>query len=103
FLIGYGLLLAGTCAVVARRAERMGLPDLQRIATKVAWFGPLAAGADLLQNVSLGLILTGRETQPWPAIAAVCGCVTLALMAIGVVFVSIGPLRTRAPASPGRR
>jgi hypothetical protein len=98
FLIGYGFLLAGACVVVARRAKRAGLLGLQQTATKIAWFGPLAAGADLLQNISLGLILAGHETQPWPGIAAVCGVITLVLMAIGVVFVSIGLFRTRASA-----
>jgi hypothetical protein len=98
FLVGYGLLLAGACVAVAHRAERAGSLGLQRTATKVAWFGPLAAGADLLQNISLGLILAGHETQPWPGISALCGCVTLALMAIGVVFVLFGLLRTRASA-----
>ncbi len=103
FLIGYGFLLAGACVVVARRAGRMGQLGLRRIATKIAWFGPLAAAADLLQNVSLGLILAGREMQPWPGISALCGVITLTLMTIGVVFVSVGLLRTRASASPGRR
>jgi hypothetical protein len=98
FLIGYGFLLAGACAVVARRAEGVGLFGLQRTATRIAWLGPLAAGADLLQNISLGLILAGHETQPWPRISAACGVITPTLMAIGVVFALVGLLRTRASA-----
>lgn len=103
FLVGYGLLLAGACLAVARRAERIGSIGLRRMATRVAWLGPIAAGADLIQNFALALILAGHETQPWPRVAAVCGGITLSLMAIGAVFVAVGVLRTRASASPGRR
>jgi len=98
FLIGYGFLLAGACVVVAHRAERAGRFGLQWTATRIAWLGPLAAAADLLQNISLGLILAGHETQPWPGVAAVCGVITLALITIGAVFVLVGLLRTRASA-----
>lgn len=94
FLVGYGLFAAGACAAVARRAEAAGKPRLERAAALLAWCGPLAAGADLLQNLSLALVLSGHVTQPWPRTSAVCGSVTSALMAVGLVFALGGFLAT---------
>jgi hypothetical protein len=95
FLISYGLFLAGACAAVAGRAERTGRFRIQRAATLVAWFGPIAAGADLLQNISLALILSGREVQPWPRISALGGRTTGILMAVGLAFALAGAIATR--------
>ncbi|HEY6550775.1 MAG TPA: hypothetical protein VIY71_06195 [Solirubrobacterales bacterium] len=95
FLVGYGLFAAGACAAVARRAAGVGKPRLMRAAALVAWCGPLAAGADFLQNVSLALILSGRVTQPWPRIAAICGPATTTLMAVGLFFALAGAIATR--------
>jgi hypothetical protein len=103
FLIGYGLFLAGACAAVARRARRCGKPRLERIAATLAWFGPLAAAADLLQNVSLVLVLNGHVTQPWPRISALASPVTTTLAVAAGLFALIGALATRGapkPASP---
>jgi hypothetical protein len=66
-----------------------------KIATAIAWFGPLAAGADLLQNLSLALILSGHETQPWPRISAVAGPVTTGLVLTAAAFAFCGALATR--------
>lgn len=95
FLIGYGLFLAGACAAVSRRAQASGRLRLQRAATIVAWFGPIAAAADFVQNISLELILAGQVVQPWPRIAALGGVLTTTLMAIGLIFVVAGVLLTR--------
>jgi hypothetical protein len=95
FLIGYGLVVAGACAAVARRAAKVGKPRLRRAATLIAWLGPLAAGADFLQNVSLALVLTDHVTQPWPRIAAVCGPVVTTSIAIGLGFALVGAFATR--------
>lgn len=95
FLIGYGLLLAGACVAVARRAEACGRLRLRHAAVIVAWFGPIAASADFVQNISLGLILSGHIVQPWPRIAALGGVVTMTLMAVGLIFVVAGVLLTR--------
>ena len=96
FLLGYGLLLAGACAAVARRAQANGRPRLGHVAASVAWFGPVAAGADLVQNISLGLILSGHVVQPWPRISALAGILTMTLMAAGVIFVLAGVVLTRS-------
>ena len=95
FLVGYGFFIAGACAAVARRAGLADKPRLRRAAVLIAWCGPLAAGADFLQNVSLALILSGRVTQPWPRIAAVSGTAISIFMGIGLVFALVGVLATR--------
>jgi hypothetical protein len=100
FLIGYGLFLAGACTAVAGRARRAGRPRLRRAATIVAWFGPIAAAADLLQNVSLALILAGHEAQPWPRISALGGYLTNVLITIGLAFALCGAVATRRAVRP---
>ncbi len=107
FLIGYGLFLAGACAAVARRAGEVGKPRLEQAAAVLVWFGPLAAAVDLLQNVSLTLVLEGHVTQPWPRIAALAGPITTSLMVSAGLFALCGALATRqrrsaAPAEEGK-
>lgn len=63
--------------------------------------GPLAAGADLLQNLSLALVLSGQDTQPWPRIAAICGPVTTSLMVAGLAFALVGTIVTREARAEG--
>jgi hypothetical protein len=103
FLISYGLLLFGACTAIGRRAEATGDKRLRTTARTVAWFGPVAACADMVQNVALALILAGHETQPWPALSFLGGAIAFGLMASGIVFLGIAWLRTRAAASPARR
>jgi hypothetical protein len=103
FLIGYGLLLFGGCTALGRRAGAAGRERLHSMAATVAWFGPIAACADMVQNVSLALVLAGHETQPWPALSFLGGAIAFGLMACGIAFVAIGWVRTRAAASPVRR
>lgn len=97
FLIGYGLFLAGACAAVARRARTTGRHRLERAATVIAWFGPIAAIADFLQNISLALVLTGHVNQPWPRISALAGPTTTTLAAAAALFAAGGVLATRPP------
>lgn len=101
FLVGYGLFLAGACAAVARRASAVGKPRLTRNAAVLAWFGPLAAAADLLQNVSLALVLRGHATQPWPRISAVAGPLTTSLGLAAALFAIGGALATRGSRNVG--
>jgi hypothetical protein len=95
FLVGYGLFAAGACAAVARRAVRVGKPRLRRAATALAWCGPVAAAADLMQNISLALILAGDVAQPWSRIAATSGPTVNGLMAIALIFALVGTAATR--------
>lgn len=98
FLVGYGLFLGGACAAVARRAHDVGKPRLERAAMLLAWFGPLAAAADLLQNVSLAIVLSGHVAQPWLRISALAGPVTTSLAVAAALFAIGGTLATRARA-----
>jgi hypothetical protein len=99
FLIGYGLFLAGACAAVARRARAAGRKRLAQIAAAIAWFGPLAAAADFLQNVSLALVLRGHAVQPWPRISAVAGPITTGLGLTAATFALAGAFATRRRAA----
>jgi len=95
FLLGYGLFAAGACAAVARRAGPADRPRLRRAATLVVWFGPLAAAADFLQNVSLALILLGHIAAPWPQVSATARLLTLTLMGAALLFAAAGWFLTR--------
>lgn len=95
FLIGYGLFLAGACAAVAQRARAIGKRRLVKTAAIVVWFGPLAAAADFLQNISLGFVLAGHVAQPWPRISAVAGPITIGLALAAAAFALGGTIATR--------
>jgi hypothetical protein len=95
FIAGYSFLLAGACAAVVGRARSVGRPGLARMGTFVAWFGPVAGAADLLQNVALGLVLGGAKGQPWPRISAVAGTLTTVLAILAALFAAGGFLATR--------
>jgi hypothetical protein len=102
FLLAYGLFAAAACAAVARRAQAAGKPRLQRAATALIWFGPVAAMADFAQNASLALVLSGHAAQPWPRISAVCVPAIVALEATALAFALVGWLATRQAASTAR-
>lgn len=107
FLVSYGLFIAGACAAVARRAEKVGKPGLRHAAILLAWCGPLAAVADSFQNISLALILSGHVMQPWPRISAICATAIWVLAGSGLAFALGGTVVTRTgqsrrvPAAPG--
>jgi hypothetical protein len=96
FLLGYGALLAGGCAAVARRARAASKPRLQRLAAVACWFGPIAAASDLAQNISLALLLGGHVEQPWPRISALANVVTLSFAAAALALIGFGLLATSA-------
>jgi hypothetical protein len=99
FMAGYGLFLAGCGAAVVRRAQSAGKLPLATVAAVVAWFGPLAALLDFLQDVALALVLTGHVNQPWPRISAVVGMPTTLLVATALLFAIAGFLGTRGPSA----
>lgn len=103
FVVGFGLFFAGACAAVARRARLCDRRRLERVAVAVAWFGPLAAVADFLQDVSLALVLGGHVVQPWPRISALAGPVTTYLLVLAALFALYGLLATRGGAEAGLR
>jgi hypothetical protein len=100
FLAGYGLFLAGACAAVWRQAETAGMPRLRKAASVAVWLGPVAAGADLLQNIGLAAVLAGADGQPWPRVSEVGGRITTPLMAAAAIFAIAGALATRRQVGP---
>lgn len=99
FVVGFGLFIAGACASVCRRAAVRGKHRLARAAAVIAWSGPLAASIDLLQDISLAIVLAGHVDQPWPRIAALTGRPISVLVAVGLIFALVGAILTRPRAA----
>lgn len=95
FVIGFGLFFAGACAAVARRAAEASMPRLERAAAVAVWLGPIAALADLVQDLSSAMILAGQVEQPWPRLSAVAISLVGPLMAVAALFAVAGYLATR--------
>jgi hypothetical protein len=95
FLLAYAAAAAAACAAVARRARNAEMPRLERVAAVMVWLGPLAAAADLAQNVSLALVLSGHVVQPWPRISALCFPTITLLAGTALAFALGGWLATR--------
>jgi hypothetical protein len=101
FVIGFGLFFAGACAAVARRAAEASMPRLERAAAVAVWLGPVAALADLVQDLSSAMILAGPVEQPWPRLSAVAISLVGPLMAAVALFAAGGYLATRGRRRPG--
>jgi hypothetical protein len=100
FVVSYGLLLAGACAAVARRAETQGKWKMARAAIVFAWLGAIAAIADLSQNASLAIVLADAPAQPWCRISALAVPVTLGFGGAAACFALAGFAATRGRAEP---
>lgn len=86
YLLGYGLLLAGACTALARRAGRRGRPRLATLGAPLAWGALAAATADAIENAAL-LMVAGRHTdQPWPTLAAGFAIAKFALVAAAALY-----------------
>ena len=94
YLVLYGLLFAGACAVVARRAERAGKPRLARLGTLLAWGALAGAAADALENVALLIVASEHTSQPWPALAASFAVIKFTLTIAALVYAIVGFLLT---------
>ena len=98
---GASVLAFESAGSVARSQEILaewgsaGKTRLERAAALAAWLGPLAATSDLLQNLSLALVLSGHINQPWPRISALGGSTTTLLCAAAALFAAVGSLATR--------
>ncbi len=64
FILGYGVLLIGCCARLARRLEREGNPLAARVGALLAWGALVAAAANVAQKAVLWLELHGHTQQP---------------------------------------
>jgi hypothetical protein len=100
FVIGFGLFFAGACAAVARRAAEASMPRLERAAAAAVWLGPIAALADLVQDLSSAMILAGQVEQPWPRLSAVAIGLVGPLMAAAALFATAGYVATRGRGKP---
>lgn len=100
FILGFGLFFAGACAAIWRRAAAASMPRLERAALFAVWLGPLAALADLTQDLSSAAMLAGQVAQPWPRLSSVAISLVLPLLAAAAVFSLGGLLATRGRAAP---
>jgi hypothetical protein len=99
FVFGFGLFFAGACAAVWRRAAAASMPRLERAALFAVWLGPLAALADMTQDLSATVMLAGQVTQPWPRLSSVAISLVLPLLGAAAVFSLGGYLATRGRAT----
>ncbi len=95
FILGFGLFFAGACAAIARRAARASRPRLERAASIAVWLGPLAAIADLTQDLSSAMLLAGHVNQPWPRLSALAISLVLPLLGAAALFCLGGLVATR--------
>jgi hypothetical protein len=101
FLILYALALSASCAVLAARAADRGRSTLASAGRTIAWAAPVAAALDAVENVALLQVLSDRVDQPWPGIAFGFASVKFVLLAVVVLYLAVGLVRTaeRVPTS----
>ena len=106
FILGYGLLLIGSCARLAGRMQRGGYPRGAMVAALLAWGALVAAIANALQKIVLWLELHGHIAQPLPTFAAVGGAITFALAipaALFAILAAIAMRRSPVATAPAKR
>ena len=101
FLVLYALALSASCAVLAARAAERGRSTLASAGRTIAWAAPVAALFDAIENVALLQVLSDRVEQPWPGLAFGFASVKFALLAVVIVYLVVGLVRTaeRVPTS----
>jgi hypothetical protein len=99
FILGYGLLLIGSCGRLAGRFEREGHSRAARVAALLAWAALIAAIVNALQKIVLWLELRGHIAQPLPALAAVCGTITFTFAISAALFAAVGTIAMRRPSA----
>jgi hypothetical protein len=98
FVIGFGLFFAGACAAVARRAAAASMPRLEWAASFAIWLGPLAATADLVQDLCSAAMLAGHVEEPWPGLSGLAIGLVGPLIGAAALFAVAGCLATRGRA-----
>jgi hypothetical protein len=93
FMLAYGTFLGLAGAAVRDLCRNRGLGRLAGVGGFAAWFGPLAAGFDALENACLLLTLGGAGAA-FPFLATIFAVCKFALIAaaIGYLIVGIGGL-----------
>jgi len=83
-----GALTLG-CALSSRNIEKRSWP-LTQLGNALAWGVCLAGFLDVIENVSLLLILFDEAASPWPQIAATCAMIKFSLIFLALVFALYG-------------
>lgn len=94
FLVLYAIALSGSCVVLAARAAERGRATLAAAGRTIAWAAPVAAALDAVENVALLQVLSDRVDQPWPGIAFGFASVKFALLAVVMLYLVVGLVRT---------
>lgn len=103
FMLAYGTFLGLAGAAVRDLCRRRGLRRLAGAGDTAAWFGPLAAGFDALENACL-LLTVGGAGAAFPLLATIFAACKFALLAAAVAYLIAGLAgllgsRISAPAS----
>lgn len=85
YLLLYSTTIAIACLWAGKTLGKAGWP-LAALGTLLAWGLWLAALSDALENLALVEILFGRNTTPWPEIAAACAIIKFSLIFLGLVY-----------------
>ncbi len=100
YLVLYALALSALCVLLAAKAAERGRESLAAAGRTVAWFAPVAAGCDAVEDIAILVVLGGNVEQPWPAIAFGFASVKWALLAVVIGYVIIAlalAVRRRVP------
>ncbi len=95
FLAAYGLGLALAAAVVAESARGHQWTGAADVAALVAWAFLVAAAADLLEDVALGVVLhegwrePEQVAQPWPRVAQAMALLKFSLLALAIWIIVV--------------
>jgi len=94
YLVLYGIVLSGGCALLAARAARRGHPAIAGAGGAFAVLAVVAAACDAAENLALLAVTFGHTAQPWPGTASAFAASKFILLALTLAFVLIGVLAT---------
>lgn len=89
FMLAYGAFLGLAGSAMRDLCRRRGLRRLAGIGGAAAWFGPLAAGFDALENACL-LLTLGRAGEAFPLMATIFAACKFALLAAAIAYLIAG-------------
>ena len=96
-LVLYAAALSAACIVIAARAADRGHERLAAAGKTIAWLAPAAAASDALENLAILVVLGGHTDQPWPVILFTFVCVKFTMLAVVIVYLVVGFVRTFGP------
>jgi hypothetical protein len=89
FMVAYASTIAFGCGMAAQVLRGSGWP-LAQWGNRLAWGAILAALLDVVENLSLTIVIFGTVTSPWPEIARWCAIFKFVLVFVGIVYVIYG-------------